>query len=100
MVADVDPDTLICIVRTELKDGKAPGIDNVYNIILKKATGAGFYKSLARAFTISLKLGYIPYVWKVAILCMLIKPDKLPSQTTSYRPISLQCNNETFRTDH
>ena len=87
--ADVDPDTLIRIVRTELKDGKAPGIDNVYNIILKNAIGTGFYKFLARAFTISLKLGFIRYVWKVAVLCMLIKPDKLPSQTTSYRSISL-----------
>ena len=89
LVADVDPDTLICIVRSELKDGKAPGIDNVYNDILKKAIGAGFCKLLARAFTISLKLGFIPYVWKVAVLCMLIKPDKPPSQTTSYQPISL-----------
>ena len=89
LVADVDPDTLIRIVRTELKNGKAPGIDNVYNIILKKAIGTGFYKLLARAFTISLKLGFIPYIWKVAVLCMLIKPDKPPSQTTSYRPISL-----------
>ena len=88
LVADVDPDTLIRTVRTELKNGKAPGIDNVYNIILKKAIGTGFYKVLARAFTISLKLGFIPYVWKV-VLCMLIKPDKRPSQTTSYRPISL-----------
>ena len=52
LVADVDPDTLIRIVRTELKNGKAPGIDNVYNIILKKAIGTGFYKLLARAFTI------------------------------------------------
>ena len=34
LVADVDPDTLIRIVRTELKNGKAPGIDNVHNIIL------------------------------------------------------------------
>ena len=51
LVADVDPDTLIRIVRTELKNGKAPGIDNVYNIILKKAIGSGFYKVLARAFT-------------------------------------------------
>ena len=74
LVADVDPDT---------------GIDNVYNIILKKAIGTGFYKVLARAFTISLKLGFIPHVWKIAVLCMLIKPDKPPSQTTSYRPISL-----------
>ena len=62
LVADVDPDILIRIVRTELKNGKAPGIDNVYNIILKKAIGKGFYKVLARAFTISLKLGFIPHV--------------------------------------
>ena len=87
LVADVDPDTLILLVRTELKNGKAPGMDNVYNIILKKAIGTGFYKLLARAFTILLKLGFIPYVWKV--LCMLIKPDRLPSQATSYQPISL-----------
>ena len=79
LVADVDPDTLIRIVRTELKNGKAPGIDNVYNDILKKAIGTGFHKLLARAFTISLKLGFISYVWKVAVLCM---PDKPPSQTT------------------
>ena len=88
LVADVDPDTLIRIVRTELKNGKAPGIDNVHNIILKKAIGTGFYKVFARAFTISLKLGFIPHVWKVAVFCMLIKPDKPPSQTTRYRPIS------------
>ena len=42
LVADVDPDTLIRIVRTELKHSKTPGIDNVYNIIFKKAIGTGF----------------------------------------------------------
>ena len=90
LVADVDPDTLIHIVRSELtKNSKAPGTDNVYNDILKRAIGTGFYRRLPRALTISLKLGFIPYVWKVAVLCMLIKPDKPPSQTTSYRPISL-----------
>ena len=86
-ITDTDDDS--DLVRTELKNGKAPGIDNVYNIILKKAIGTGFYKVLARAFTISLKLGFIPHVWKIAVLCMLIKPDKPPLQTTSYRPISL-----------
>ena len=89
MLADVDPDTLIRILRSELKNGKAPGIDSVYSIILKKAIGTGFYKILARAFTISLKLGFIPHVWKVAVLGTLIKPGKLPSQTISCRPISL-----------
>ena len=89
LVADADPDTLIHIVQTELKNSKAPSIDNVYNIILKKAIGTEFYKVLARGFSTSVKPGFIPYVWKVAVLCMLIKPDKLPSQTTSYGPISL-----------
>ena len=55
LVAEVDPDTLTCIVHHELKNGKAPSIDNVYNDILKKAIGTGFYKLLAQAFTISLK---------------------------------------------
>ena len=27
--------------------------------------------------------------WSCFLLLLLIKPDKLPSQTTSYRPISL-----------
>ena len=47
LVAEVDPDTLIRIVRTELKNGKASGIDDVYNIILKKAIGTRFHKVLA-----------------------------------------------------
>ena len=89
LVADVDPDTLIRIVRSELKNGKASGIDNVYNDILKKAIGTGSYKLWLEPLPYSLKLGFIPYVGKVAVLCMLIKPDKPPSQTTSYRPISL-----------
>ena len=52
LVADVDPDTRICIARHQLKNGKAPGIDNVYNDVLKKAIDTGFYKLLARGFTI------------------------------------------------
>ena len=89
LVAEVGPDTPIRIVCSELKNGKTPGTDNVYNDILKKAIGTDFYTLLARAFTVSLKQDFIPYVWKVAVLCMLIKPDKPPSQRTGYRPISL-----------
>ena len=47
--------------------------------VLKKAIGTGFYRFLPRAFTVSVKLGFILYVW----------PDRLPSQTTSCQPISL-----------
>ena len=89
LVANVDPDTLIRIAHSELKNGKAPGTDNVYNDILKKAKSTSLHTLLAGAYTISVKLGFISYVWKVAVLCMLIKPDKLPSQATSYQPISL-----------
>ena len=46
LVADVDPDTLIRIVLSELTNGKAPGTDNVYNDILRKAIGTGFYTLL------------------------------------------------------
>ena len=65
-------------------------MDNVCNV-LKKAIGTGFYTLLARAFTLtlSLQLRSIPYIWKVAVLCTLIKPDKPPSQRTNYRPLSL-----------
>ena len=63
LVADVDPDALICVVQCT---------ENGYNDILKKAIGTGFYKLLAQAFIISLKLGFIPYVWKVAALRMFI----------------------------
>ena len=44
---------------------------------------------LARLFTSSIQIGYIPTAWKLATLRMLLKPDKLPSLTTSYRPINL-----------
>ena len=50
LIADVDPDTLIRTVRSELKSSKAPGLEKVYNEILKKAIGTGFYIHLAQAF--------------------------------------------------
>ena len=53
LVADVDPDTLICIVRYELKSDKAPGTDNVYSGILKKAIGTAFYKLRLQVQTMS-----------------------------------------------
>ena len=79
LVVDVDLDALVRIVCSELKSGKASGLDKVYDEILKRAIGTGFYTILARAFTLLLNLGYIPYVWKT-VLRMLIKPDKPPSQ--------------------
>ena len=88
LVADIDSDTLIRIVKF-LKRGKAPGPDNIYNEVLRLGTTTSLFRHLARLFTSSIQIGYIPTAWKLTTLRMLLKPDKLPSLTTSYRPIIL-----------
>ena len=87
LVADIDSDTLIKIVKF-LKRGKAPGPDNIHNEVLRLGTTTLFHH-LARLFTSSIQIGYIPTAWKLATIRMLLKPNKLPSLTTTYRPISL-----------
>ena len=86
-MADVDAQTLIKLVKF-LKKGKAPGPDTIHNEVLRLGTTTSLFHHLARLFTSSIQLGYIPTAWKLATFCMLLKPDKLPSLTTSYRPIS------------
>ena len=72
-----------------LKRGKPPYPDTIHNEVLRLGTTTSLFHHLAKLFTSSIQLGYIPTTWKIATLCMLLKPDKLPSLTTSYRPISL-----------
>ena len=88
LVADVDATTLIKLVKF-LKRGKAPGPDTIPNEVLRLGTTTSLFHHLAKLFTSSIQLGYIPTAWKIATVRMLLKPDKLPSLTTSYRPISL-----------
>ena len=88
LVANVDATTLIKLVKF-LKRGKAPGPDTIPNEVLRLGTTTSLFHHLAKLFTSSIELGYIPTAWKIATLRMLLKPDKLPSLTTSYRPISL-----------
>ena len=87
-MADADAQTLIKLVKF-LKRGKAPGPDTIHNEVLRLGTTTSLFHQLAGLFTSSIQLGYIPTAWKIATLRMLLKPDKLPSLTTSYRPISL-----------
>ena len=88
LVADIDSDTLIRVVKF-LKRGKAPGPYNIHNEVLKLGTTTSSFHHLTRLFNSSMQIGYIPTAWKLATLSMLLKPDKLPSLTSSYRPISL-----------
>ena len=72
-----------------LKKGKAPGPDTIYNELLRLGTTTLLFHYLAKLFTSSIQPSYIPTAWKIASLWMLLKPDKLLSLTTCYRPISL-----------
>ena len=88
LAADIDSDTLIRIVKF-LKRGKAPSPDNIHNEVFRLGTATSLFHHLARLFTSSIQIGYIPTAWKLATLRMLLKPDELRSLTTSSRPISL-----------
>ena len=88
LVEDVDPQSLIKLVEF-LKRGKAPGPDTIHNEVLRLGTTTSLFHHLAKLFTFSIQFGYIPTVWKIATLRMLLKPDRLPPLTTSYRPIRL-----------
>ena len=87
-MADVDAQTLIKLVKF-LKRGKDPGPDTIHNEVLRLGTTTSLFHHLAKLFTFSTQLDYIPTAWKLSTLRMLLKPDKLPSLTNSYRPISL-----------
>ena len=86
-VADIDSDTLIRIIRF-LKRGKTPGPGDIHNQVLRPGTTTSLFHHLARLFTSSIQIGFIPTAWNLATLRMLLKPDKLSSLTTNYRPIS------------
>ena len=86
---DMDDDHDLVADVKFLKRGKSPGPDNIHNKVLRLGTTTSLFHHLARLFTSSIQIGYIPTAWKLVTLRMLLKPDKLPSLTTSYRPISL-----------
>ena len=88
LVEDVDAQTFIKLVQF-LKRGKVPGPATIHNEAFRLGTTTSLFHQLAELFTSSIQLGYISTAWKIATLHMLLKPDKLPSLTTSYRPISL-----------
>ena len=61
-----------------------------HNKVFRLGSTTSLFHHLAWLFTTSIQIGYTPTAWKLATnLRMLLKPDKLPSLTTSYRPISL-----------
>ena len=62
--------------------------NTIHSEVLRLGATTLLFHHLARLFASSIQLGYIPTAWKLATLRMSLKPDELPSLTTSYRPIS------------
>lgn len=78
-------------VRAAVKRGKnmkAPGNDNIFNLILKKLSSKA-YRFLVAIFTSCFHKNYFPTRWKRGKIIPILKPGKDPSVPTSYRPITL-----------
>ena len=57
----------------KLNDNAAPGIDKISNSMLKKCP-SNVHQALLRLFNASLKLAYIPKLWKSSKIIMIPKP--------------------------
>ena len=70
------------------KSKKAPGLDNIKNIVLTNLPSKAFVQ-LTNIFNACLKFGYFPEKWKVANILAFKKLGKDKKLPQSYRPISL-----------
>lgn len=75
-------------IKNNLNPKKAPGFELITGKILKQFPKKAVSK-LTNLINASIRLKYVPSVWKVAEIIMLHKPGKPPNEVKSYRPISL-----------
>jgi hypothetical protein len=67
---------------------KAPGMDNISNLMLKRG-GSVLWSHLRRLYNLSLTCGYVPTVWKMAVIVPLPRAGKDLRTPGGYRPVSL-----------
>lgn len=75
-------------VIRRLKNNKAPGPDQIPNVLLKKLPLKAIVY-ITYIFNACLHLSYFPDSWKEAVVSAIPKPEKDLSKPVSYRPISL-----------
>lgn len=83
----IRPKDLKKIIKS-LPNNKAPGEDGITNMMLKNATRKCLVV-LTKIFNACIINSYFPSAWKVAITVPILKPGKLATCASSYRPISL-----------
>ena len=74
-----------------LKNGKAPGLDNIHHEMIK-CFGPTTRLWLLDMLNDCLKQQQIPNVWRKAKVVALLKPAKDPESPKCYRPIALICS--------
>lgn len=73
---------------SELKCGKAPGMDNIFPDFLKHL-GPNAIKWLSKLYTNIYSSGQLPKMWKKVKVIAFPKPNKPQDDPANYRPISL-----------
>ena len=76
------------IAVKNLPTNKAPGPDEIPNIIIKNMTKKATVQ-LTHIMNAIVLLQYFPHQWKHSITIPILKPGKNPNDPASYRPISL-----------
>lgn len=77
-------------VITQSKNS-SPGPDNIPNIIIKHLPARAL-EYLLQLYNFVYKKQVFPDSWREALVIPILKPGKIPSLQSSYRPISLTCN--------
>ena len=84
---DTNPNEIITIIKTQTSK-KAPGIDNIQNIILKNFTKKAIVQCMY-IINAAIRLTHFPSHWKTGNIIPIYKAGKCSSEPSSYRPISL-----------
>lgn len=78
----------VAVIIKRLKTNKAPGSDQIHNILLKHLPQKAIIY-ITKLFNACLMTGHFPQMWKAATVLPFSKPNKDKKQPTNYRPISL-----------
>lgn len=78
----------IKLIIKSLKSSKSPGDDGINNKVIKKFPSK-LLILLTYIFNACMKYSYFPDNWKIGKVIVILKPNKDPSNPSSYRPITL-----------
>lgn len=71
-----------------LNNRKSPGVDQITGQMMKELPKIAVLY-LKKIFNSIIRIQYFPERWKLSLIITLLKPGKDPTNTNSYRPISL-----------